>query len=72
MLPTIVGELIDARRTVKQVMKSEKDGVKLSQLHIRQLALKLVGMHPGTLDLSFISQIFRNRLITDPLFTDLL
>ena len=41
VLPIVLKALIDRRRTVKQMIKSEKDSIKLQQLDIKQKALKL-------------------------------
>lgn len=41
ILPKVIKTLVDRRRTVKGLMKNEKDPVKLSQLEIKQRALKL-------------------------------
>ena len=41
ILPRVIKTLVDRRRNVKSLLKSEKDPVKLQQLDIRQRALKL-------------------------------
>lgn len=41
VLPRVIKNLVDSRRQVKQLMKSERDPANLAQLEIRQKALKL-------------------------------
>jgi DNA polymerase alpha subunit A len=41
-LPRVIGALVARRRRVKELIKSERDGVKREQLNIRQQALKLL------------------------------
>ena len=41
ILPTIIKQLVDRRKTIKQLLRTERDPIKIEQLNIRQLALKL-------------------------------
>lgn len=41
VLPNVLRDLVQKRKAVKEKMKNEKDAVKLSQLEIRQKAIKL-------------------------------
>eukprot|EP00559_Dactyliosolen_fragilissimus_P008753 CAMPEP_0184856616 /NCGR_PEP_ID=MMETSP0580-20130426/1789_1 /TAXON_ID=1118495 /ORGANISM="Dactyliosolen fragilissimus" /LENGTH=1517 /DNA_ID=CAMNT_0027351729 /DNA_START=158 /DNA_END=4712 /DNA_ORIENTATION=- len=41
VLPRVIKSLVDRRRSVKRIMKNEKDAEKKEELNIRQLALKL-------------------------------
>ena len=41
ILPGLIKQLVDRRRSVKNLLKTEKDPLKIEQLNIRQLALKL-------------------------------
>lgn len=41
-LPRVIGALVERRRRVKEMIKSERDNVKKEQLNIRQQALKLL------------------------------
>lgn len=41
ILPDVLKQLIDRRKIVKQLIKTERDQIKLQQLNIRQQALKL-------------------------------
>ena len=42
VLPRLIGMLVARRREVKNLLKSEKDGARRTQLDIRQKALKIM------------------------------